>query len=558
MKKFIIVIASMAIFIAGTFSTSLGAPPEFHSAAAPLRSGYIEGFLKSKGQSIKIEEYSGRMQTMPLAPGAVLEIDGIPVSLNDFQPGMEVYAKYSGGSIVYLEGYSTENPGYIPAGGKVRSGVVKKIDRDQIILKLATGKEEAYFTSPATIALKKGENVPLSTLCEGDRARLFFDEANSTVISRIKIQGESVKIKGVYRGVLQAADALGGTISLNNAAYLNNGEWEELAGVLKLDVSRDFKAFAGGYEVSSENLKYYKGKTVYLAVKDFFGTDKIEKMVIKNQYETAYTGKIEEINWYAGAFELSNKKNIDFNDGTIIIKNGRIVDKYSINPDSDALVVAEGRDSKNTADLVYVYNEDINNSNIGQNYLYVGRLDEIIEDKVVLQDFYILDKNEWESFDDDKELYYDDDTYIYDAKNHAQISHKEFYSEEYAVDEDSSYARRNGLKDWYGYIYADGDRIVAVSAQKTMDSVLSQRVTTGIVETVKDDDTLGPVLTVKNAADWSARKDSWVPKTVSVKILVEDAIIIKDGKAASWEDIRPQDTVYAVRDDIYGKFVLVK
>ncbi|MDI3480617.1 MAG: hypothetical protein PWQ97_272 [Tepidanaerobacteraceae bacterium] len=558
MKKFIIVIASMAIFIAGTFSASLGVPPGFSPAAAPLRSGYIEGFLKSKGQSIEIEEYSGRMQTMPLAPGAVLEIDGIPVSLNDFQPGMEVYAKYSGGSIVYLEGYSTENPGYIPAGGKVRSGVVKKIDRNQIVLKLATGKEEAYFTSPATIALKKGENVPLSTLCEGDNVSLFFDEANSNIASRIKIQGYSSKIKGVYRGVLQAADALGGTITLSNACALINGEWEEMQGILNLDVSGDFKAFAGGYEVSPENLKYYKGKTVYLAIKDFFGTDKIEKMVIKNQYEIAYTGKIEEINWYSCVFELSNKKNVGFHDGTIIIKNGRMVDKYSINPDSDVLVVAEGVGSDNTADLIYVYNEDINNSNPGQNYLYAGRLDEIVEDKVVLQDFYILDKNEWESFDEAKEFYYDDDTFIYDAKNHTQISRKEFYSEEYAVDEDSSYARRNGLKDWYGYVYADGDRIMAISAQKSMDSVLSQRVTTGIVETVKDDDTFGPMLTVINAADWSARKDSWVPKTVSVKILLQDAIIIKNGKVASWEDIRPQDTVYAVRDDIYGKFVLVK
>ncbi|MCR4430386.1 MAG: hypothetical protein NUV45_05115 [Tepidanaerobacteraceae bacterium] len=558
MKKLIAAVAIAAICITSVFSVSQGAPQEFRPAAAPLRAGYIEGFLKSKGQNIQIEEYSGRVQVFPLASGAVMEIDGIPALLGDFQPGMEVYAKYSGGSIVYMEGYSTTNPGYLAPGAKVRSGVVGKIDRNQIVLKLATGKQEAYFTSPATIVLKKGENVPLSTLCEGDSVRLFFDEANSTLVSRINIQGESVKIKGVYRGVLQSIDALGGSISLSNAACLNSGEWEETAKVKKIDIAGDFRAFAGGYEIPCENLKYYRGKTVYLAVKDFFGTDKIEKMIIKNQNETAYTGKIEEINWYAGAMELSNKKNIDFNDGTIIVKNGRIVDKYSLNPDSDALVVAEGSGSGNTADLVYVYNEDINNSNIAQNYLYAGRLDEIIEDRVTLRDFYILNKNEWESFDEAKELYYDDDTYIYDAKNNERISRKEFYSEEYAVDESSSYAKRNGLKDWYGYIYADGDRIVAVTAQKTMDSVLNQRVTTGIVETVKEDETLGPMITVSNAADWSARKDSWVPKTVPVKILLEDAVIIKDGKAASWEDIRPQDTVYTVRDDIYGKFVLVK
>jgi len=550
MRKIVVFIIA-AVFLANMI---LASPTALigSASAAPLQSGYLEGFLKSTGATIEIEEYGGRTYAMILSPNASLQIDGVPVSLKDFQPGMEVYAKYSGGTIVYMEGYSTQNLGYIPPGSKVRSGVVKKIDRDQIVLKLPTGKEEMYFTSPATIALKKGLNVPLSTLFEGDSVRLYFDGTDSTIASRMEIQGDSVKIKGLYRGVLQTADTMGNELSLSDLEVLSDGTWKELAGMIKIGASRDMNIFYAGYAVPFNNLKYYKGKTVYIAVKDFFSSDSIERMVIKNQYETTYTDKIEEINWYADTFELSNKKNIDFNDGTIFIKSGRIVDKYSINPDSDALVVTDGRGDKNTADLVYIYNEDMNNSNIGQNYLYAGRLDEIIEDRVTLQDFFILNKNDWESFDDDKELYYDDDTYIYDCEEDEQISRKEFYSEDYAVDEDSD------LDDWYAYIYADGDRIVAATVQEDMDSLLSQRVTTGTVETVVDDSTIGPTMTIRNAADWSSRNSKWMPKTGAVRIMLEDAMIIKDGIAISWEDIKPQDTVYAVRDDLDGKFVLVK
>ena len=111
-------------------------------------------------------------------------------------------------------------------------------------------------------------------------------------------------------------------------------------------------------------------------------------MVIKNQYETTFNDKIEEINWYAEAFELKNKQNVSFNQGTIFIKNHRLVDAYSVNPGSDTFVVADGRGRQLSADVVYIYDEDINNSNIGQYQLYAGQLDMVIQNRVILTNFF--------------------------------------------------------------------------------------------------------------------------------------------------------------------------
>ena len=318
------------------------------------------------------------------------------------------------------------------------------------------------------------------------------------------------------------------------------------------------KVFYQGQPLSKNNMKLFRGKTVYLAVTDFFGRDRAERAVIKNQYETSISGKIEEVNWYAEAFELANKRNISFNDGTIFVKNNRLVDKYSISPGSDAFVVVDGRGSRIAADVVYIYDQGLNNSNIGQFYLYAGQLDMVVQSQVTLTDFFVLNRNEWESFDDEKELYYDDDTYIFDLEEMKQISSEQFYTDYYAVDEESRSSRRRGLKSWYAYAYTDGDRIVAIVLKKNMDSLLRQRVTAGTVDILEDDLFVGKTVLLRNARDWSNRNNMWMPRTLQVRMRMENALIIKGDKVISWEDLRAGDNIYSVRDDFECKFIIVK
>ncbi|MFZ5968842.1 MAG: hypothetical protein ACOYVK_16935 [Bacillota bacterium] len=525
----------------------------------PYRDGFIEGYLKAKyDNQVLIEEYDGTLHVLPLASNIAIQIDGVLVTLSDVKIGMEVYGEIEGKRLTLLESYSTENPGYIPPGGKVRTGIVKKIDRDQIIIKNLFGKEEIYFTSPITIALKKGVNIPLSTLYEGDRVKLYFDEIDSDYISRMHIEGDSILIKDLYRGKLAVADSLEDVIVLENVEAFKNTKWQSVKDSIRIPYSTDLPLYIGGQKLTYKNLKYFKGKTIYMAVKDFFGKDKIEKMIIKNQYEAAYTDRIKDVNWYTQAIELGNNKNLAFHDGTIIIKNGRLVDIYGINDQSDAFVVADGSGTQATADVIYLYNEDINNSTIGQNAIYAGRLDTILQNQVTLKNFFALDKNEWQSFSDTKEFFYDNDTSIFDVEENKTILTKEFYANDYAVDEDSDYADDNNLKDWYGYIYADGDRIASIVVQKNMDSLLPQRITNGIIESVTEDNLVGWELNLQNASDWSSIKDKWMPKNTSLSINLGKAMIIKDGKRIEPYDLKTGDRLYIVRDDYIGKVVIVK
>ena len=132
--------------------------------SGPYRNGFIEGYVKKiLDKEIQIEEYDGTIHQLPFDPKAILTIDDVLVSLKDFKAGMEVYGELTGRRLKSLESFSTENPGYIPPGGKVRSGVIRTIDRDQIMIQTPFGSKETYFSTPATVALKRGINISLNT-----------------------------------------------------------------------------------------------------------------------------------------------------------------------------------------------------------------------------------------------------------------------------------------------------------------------------------------------------------------------------------------------------------
>ncbi|MFT9495520.1 hypothetical protein [Anaerosolibacter sp.] len=525
----------------------------------PYRDGFIEGYIKKVlEKEIHIEEYDGTTHQLSFDAKAVLTIDGTLVNMKDFKPGMEVYGELKNRRLTTLEGYSTEMPGYIAPGSKLRVGVVREIDRDQITIQLSTGEKETYFTSMATVAMKRGANVPLSVLYEGDRVKLYFDEVNTFFISKMEIEGDSIAVKEIYRGKLKLASYLDDQIVLENVEALRNGKWETIQASMKIPYSADVPLYIGGQELSSRNLKNYQGRTVYLAVKDFFGKEKAEKMIVKSQYESTFSDKIKDINWYTQGMELGNNKNISFHEGTIIVKNGRLVDMYGINAKSDAYVVADGRGDQLGADVVYLYNEDINNSNIGQHMIYAGRLDVILQDKVTLKNYFMLDGNDWYSYGVQKELYYDNDTAIYDLEAQKFVSPKEFYAKDYAVDEETDYAKNRNLKDWHGYIYTDGDQIRTIVVQKNMDSLLNQRVTNGVIERIYEDALLGWTLNLRNGNDWSSRKAQWMAKNTAVQIGLDRAMLIKDGKMIQADELKAGDRLYMVREDFEAKVVLVK
>lgn len=521
----------------------------------------VEGFIIGwEGEQVKIEGYDGKIHLLPFIKDSFFEIDNRPAKPVDFKTGMEVYAQLKQDKIYLLASYSSEIPGYIPPGGKYRSGHIKDIDWDELTIKLPNDVEESYKFSGFTLIRKKGVTVPASALFEGDKVKLYFDDINTPYISRIDIQSESVMVKDIYRAKIKRADGFSNLMVLENMETLKNGKWDELKPLQTIQTSRDLPIYVGAQKIPYQNLRYYSGRTVYLAVKEFFGRPTVEKMIIKDKAEFNYAEKIQRINWFSDAFELANNKNISFHEGTMVIKNGRLIEPYGIKVNSDAYVIAEGRQGSLLADVMYIFNEEINHTSVGQNFLYMGRLNEIYEDSVILKKYYSLEQNEWDyhGSSSTKDLYYDTDTFIYDLEQGKMITSKEFFTGNYAVDEDSSYADIHDLDDWYGYVFTDGDRIAGILLQKNNDSLTSQRVSTGTIESINEDHFVGWVTYLKNSSDYSSLKNKWMLRNTSIRLNLQKALIIKDGKIITANSLQSGDRLYVVRDDFFAKVILVK
>jgi hypothetical protein len=542
----------------------LGVTISYGGVNDPYRNGYIEGYLKKiYDNKVKIEEYDGTIHEIELARNVVLKIDDILVKPKALREGMEVYGDIKGKRLISLEAYSTEKLGYISPQSKTLRGVVKKVDRDTLSIKLITGEEKIFFTSPIIIVNKNGENVSLDTLYIGDEVKLYFDEYDTNIISRMEIRNNSVKVKDIYKAKLVRVDEIENKITLENIYNFTDGKWNELKAMATIEYDYDTPIYLKAQSIGKDKLKYFVGKTAYLAVEDFFGQDKVKKLVLQEKYGRVYSDKIRKINYFSDSLELRNNKNLFLSEGTIILKDGRLVEKSIIDDENDALIIADGYKNSLHASIINIYNTSINNSNIGQKHIYAGRMNRIFDDSVYLNDFYILKNNEWYSFrtkdeDDEKRLYYDEDTKIYNLEKKEIISPKEFFQGNFSVDEDDDEIDKKKLKDWYSYFYTDGDRISVAYIMKDLDSLGKERITTGQVGKVEDSSSTGWTLTLMNSKDWSDHKEKWIMKNSTINMNLEKAMIVKNDEIITPDELIVNDSLYIIRDDYDGKIVIVK
>ncbi len=572
-KAFLLVSAVASSSFLGTSGVNAG-------PNTPYIDGYSEGtFIKYENNNIHFEEYDGTIHNINFDGRTKLMIDDRGATIKDFRKGMDIYVELKGRKIVHMDSFSTDYPAHITKEGKKRSGIVKSIDRDQIVIITAIGTEETYFTSPSTITLQGGKTVSLNNLYVGDRVKFHFDDIDTNIASKVVIEGDSIAIKDLYRAEIAVTNRMSSVVTFNNVAVFRNGEWEQKENI-RLPYNSDLPLYVAREKIDYKNIESYRGKTVYIALKDFFGRDGAEKMVVKNQYETTFSDKIEGVNWFTSEIKLSNTRNIGFNEGTMVIKNGRLVDQYSITSNSSALVVANGREyvnpegqkvSSKTADVIYIYDEDINNSNIGMDRIYAGRVDSLGEYSLDLKDFFVLDKNKWESFGATKKLFFDNETFVYDldktledgqTEEDRKLTIQQFITGEYHVDENnlSQIDKDRGTRDYYAYIYTDGDRISGIYLMKQMNSLLRQTVTTASVKTapLKNEVTQNIDLVLKDAKDWSERLEKWTIRSADTPIRIQGALIMKNGKRIKAEELKVNDRLYLVRDEPIGKIIVVK
>lgn len=541
------------VFLAGLCPGSAGA----------VSSVDIEGYLMEwevdpdEGLLAVVEAYSGEVHRLQVGALSLFKIDQVPVKWADLKPGLEVIAVADKGQLLSLIAFSTPNPGYINPGSRVVQGMLAAIDGDRITVKSDNGQEGQYCLAPFTIISKGGQAKSLAAPYIGDRVRLYFDEVDSQIVSRMELEGDSVLVSSLYKGTLQVFNPLEGRLACSSLQAFHNGIWLPDKSALSLAYQTELPVYLSGYKVPLQNLKNYRGKTVYLLGKNILGQEVVDRLILKGQYEYTYSGSLSNYNAYNDEFEV-DKKNFLIGDGSIIVKDGRLQEKGILYNGGSALVIADNWGERSIANIVYILDQDLNNSSLSRHYLYAGRIELITGDSLWLRNAYRLDNNSWDSTDSQIQFYYGSDTMAYDVKRGKWLEPGELLAGPYAVDESSSYARANNLKSWHGYVYTDGDHIIALALRPERSNLDIQRVSTGTVAVAADDPLIGWSVTLSEGCDWSSRNNQWMLKQGDLRLGIADTLIIKNGQAVSADQLKAGDRLYMLRDDFYVQFAVVK
>lgn len=540
--------------------------------AASLQGTVLENDTKNRKVLISADDGTSRVLFLPTQSSISISIsiDGRPAQLKEIKLGMAVSVTYTGTNVKTLEAFSTTQSGQITPGssGLTIEGELIKADTSSLTVRLYPGKDvpKTYAFSSATVFTKQGTKAAASWLSPGDRLKITVSSAGSTFAESVAIETITNKVTGIYRGKIEFFDKSNAGVAMSSLELLKNGKWTSVPGPVKKFYFQDKEIFGilGTQKIGAWKLPLYKGSTAYVIAGDFYSKATVLRLILKNQSESIFVDKVNQVS--SSILQLKNGRNIAYDEGgTAFIINGRLYDRVHFDndqyniianrnlTDADALVLSGGSGKMQIADIINIESGDFavtegdaNMTSNAQYACYTGGIDYLLFDRIRLKNPLRIDANDWRGYSPNDDIYYDNDTLICDAATSSTaisyLSGDQFFKQ-YAA------GTNNGI---YVYIVAENDRAMAVVVSKlppTSDQAMQG--TLRVLPTLPTNASI----TIDDASLWnsgrtSSRQDgTWTPSLSTYNLWVDQAAIIRNGKAIKWEDIKDiGDNVYVIRD----------
>lgn len=414
-------------------------------------SGTIEA-LNFKENKVTILDYDGKTHVVKIGLNTQLKIEGLKKQLTDFYFGQEVDIEHKNNTALKVVGYEEEDPtrdGYIMAGSRFKRGQVLFISKDQIELKVNQERVK-YRITPNTIYFKEGKIVNVNQIKEGDKVLLNFDSIYTSEVASVKIEDAEQIISGILKGKIELVDERNKEILLKSPYIYKEGKWlpyEKDKVSLKTGAGR---FYTGAESIPLKTLKAFKDKEVYVAYDKSFGRMTVSKLTTKNGLAQEYQAKVSNIEYTTGQMVVDNNL-MHFTEGTIVIKDNRIVDSLNINKNKDVMVTVDSIHGKKNTSLVSmtssILDDRVDESKIS---IYRGKLEDIFDYEIEIGkinyrlDYLKLTDQIWKQVKDSQRFSMSEDTLIYDSELKEEIDVGHFVSSRYT---DLTDIKNQTLKD---------------------------------------------------------------------------------------------------------------
>ncbi|PIC72748.1 hypothetical protein [Sporosarcina sp. P17b] len=545
---------SIAIIIGCLFGSANSTEASERITGTFVKANYEEVLVdkdttKKELRSVTIKNDAGRTATYTVDKYTRLSVDTIAVKIDAFKLGMKVEADIQNLYFKTLHA-KTDTPGaVIEPNAKAYSGMVTYMDRDRkgLTITLDDGRVKNVYINSETQFFKKGKLTTSSSLYEGDRVNIKFSVYNSNYITLLDILEPGVQVAGLYKGTLHQIDPINRKIIVRDETKFQNWHWYENnpKSTTSYYYSTKTPIYFENKPVPHNQLRKYANLKVYLATVNKNGKEQVERIIIQKNAERTFYEPLQSFNGKTKEIRLMDSQRFRYHDGSILIRNGRLVSPESLGAYGTAFVAASGPIKTQYANIIHISNDGLNSPNLSDHSIYFGKISGVLGYKLRLSDASELKNNVWSSMKE-KDLNFNNETY-------AVEEHKGEFTTLIPQMDLRFYMNR------YAYFYiSDDNQVTAI--QLTDGSKIPANITLAGRLSKLDPAPYGKVtptkISVRNVSRWM--KGAWADQAEVKEMNIQQATFIKDGVVIQPSDLEINDRLFIIAESVVkGKIILV-
>lgn len=551
---------------------------------------YIDGIIKyidRTGRIIKLEDYDGNLRTYGLDDRVIVTVNDYYEDLDSLQNEQDATFEVSGRTIKAIKAFTM--PG--EEVSKEYQAVLRVRDVGDNTIKVTEINDRqnpiTFKTDSFTSITYLGYPIKLYNIKTGDLVKIKANETSTDRADDIQLMSKRQRVEKIYKARILNTLPTQNRIALSKVQSYKYPDWMELDDEKTFPIKRDAEIYKEGRRLTIEDLDKQRNVEAYIVTVKDFGEETIAKMTLKSVSEdSAFSGTFNT-QWTDNSIKLADGQKLSFDEGTIIIKDRRLLDTSDLTYNDEAFVIKNRMPGgTNYAALVSMENGN------GFDYRNVvrGYIHDMGEDNFSLESYANLINNEWD-------YHYDDESYFYLSKDSKILDNvlkrtyitrdtflesrfweldskgkpKRTYDPDkytahypYMYDEKGPHYEECKQKSKHMLAYAvineDGEA-TAINIYKRDPNLGKEEVTfkenliTG--EVVRFNETYTQ-LTLTDVKEYSKFYGQWQPTTSNTVINTQKAIIIRNEQVVTLSDLDIGDKIYAITDQNNGILIFVE
>ncbi|WP_434640027.1 S-layer homology domain-containing protein [Thermoanaerobacterium thermosaccharolyticum] len=529
------------------------AEPE--STSSSVLSGTIDAVWQG---SFRLIDDSGNSYIIYYNNNTQLTMNSVDASISDLKYGETAKVTVSGSTATRIDVAYTDlsGNGQVNLADRQDSGKIVDIETDNSQVSITLDNGSTYTVNADMPVVGTGAAISASDLKVGEYIKLYFSSINTKTPDEIFLEDDYNKPVAVIRGTISGVSGFNPKIQLKDVEIYRQGQWSATSSYAMYSLD-GASVYLDGSKIPVSDISKYKGYDAYIMLENHYGTETATLVSIQSGFNMSYVGDITyDGNTMLVTFDNENdNRQVNVNDGTIILDNGLLVPKSQLSKASQAYVSFSRGGAANFISI-------LDTSAPSEYYYAFGKIDEVTSDSITIgknYNAYALDANEWNKIDD-KTFYVGDKTYIIDNSGNTPtiVDYNDFINQKYGKDL---------IK--YGYVYIvarkdkyDNDNYDAIAiniyTNSSSDSESYDLISTDRVSKAVLSSSSGNVLTLDNVMDWNGFNNKWELNTSLDSIDVSKAVIVKNNKVISVNDLKSGDNLYIIRDGVDGIIITVE